>query len=305
MGVHMKSLLSAAAFIALVGGATGASAQATSPTGFYVGAGAGLSKLNSVHVTYYDVGGTFGGTGTEDTLDARFRFKDAFTINGLVGYDFGMLRSDLEVSYARNKLRSLTIDSVNGVPIVLTPADRDDACDYLEATCGGSGNTFTIDGSRARQLNAMGNLWLDVPIGGTITPYIGGGVGIAGFEVDGEGKTKFAWQLGAGLAFNISPNVAITADYRHRQTGKVTITDGASGLRIGSLKTDSLTAGLRLYFGGHAAAVPEYVPAAAPPPPPATQTCADGTVIDASAACPMAAPPPPPPPAPTERGQRG
>ena len=30
---------------------------------------------------------------------------------------------------------------------------------------------------------------------------IGAGVGISGFEVDGEGKGKLAWQLGAGVAF--------------------------------------------------------------------------------------------------------
>ena len=302
----MRSVLSGVAFVALLAGASSANAQADNARGFYVAAGAGVAKLNSVRVTYYDAGGTFGGTGTQDTFDARFRFKNAFIIGGAIGYDFGLIRPDLEISYARNSLRSLTVENVNGTPITLSPADRADVCDFLEATCGGSGNTFTISGSRARQLNAMGNVWFDLPLGGVITPYVGGGLGIAGFEVDGDGKAKFAWQLGAGVALNVSRNLAITADYRHRAASKANIDyDASSGLRIASLKTDSIMAGVRLYFAGHSAAAPEYVPTAAPPPPPApaTQTCPDGTVIDAAAACP--APPPPPPPAPATRGERG
>jgi opacity protein-like surface antigen len=303
----MRVVLSGVAFVTLLAGGSSASAQADNARGFYVAAGAGLAKLNSVQATYYDVGGTFGGTGTQDTLQATFRFKDAFIVGGAIGYDFGVIRPDLEVSYARNSLRSLTIDSVNGSPITLSAADREDVCDFLEATCGGSGNTFTISGSRARQLNAMANIWFDLPLGGMITPYAGGGVGIAGFEIDGDGKAKFAWQLGAGVALNVSRNLAITADYRHREASKANIDyDASSGIRVANLKTDSFMAGVRLYFAAAAAAAPEYVAPVAPPPPPApaTQTCPDGTVIDAAAVCAAPPPPPPPPPAAT-KGERG
>jgi TonB-dependent receptor len=61
--------------------------------------------------------------------------------------------------------------------------------------------------------------------------------------------------------------------------------------------------GVRIAFGGHAAALPPPPPPPLPPaPPPATQTCGDGSVVLATEACPAPpAPPPPPPPAP-ERG---
>ena len=73
--------------------------------------------------------------------------------------------------------------------------------------------------------------------------------GISGFEVDGEGKGKLAWQLGAGVAFNVSPGIALTADYRHRQVGATEVPyDNASGFRVTSLKTDSLQAGFRVKF---------------------------------------------------------
>lgn len=95
----------------------------------------------------------------------------------------------------------------------------------------------------------MGNLWLDLPIGSAIVPYAGGGVGISGFEVDGEGKARFAWQLGSGVAVKLSDGVALTADYRHREVSRTQIAfDSTSGFTIGKLKTDSLLAGIRFTF---------------------------------------------------------
>lgn len=245
----MRFTVSALGAICAVAAATAAQAQ-NANSGFYMAARVGSASLSDPDVSYYDVGGTFGGTGTRDTATANLETKSAVTFGGSLGYDFGMVRADLEVDYARHNIDSVTFVGINGSAVTLSPADRVDVCDYLEASsCGGSGNTFVIDGSRVRQLSAMGNLWLDIPVGGTITPYVGGGLGIAGFEVDGEGKGKFAWQLGAGVAVNVSETVAITVDYRHRQVGRTVVEyDSASGFEIDKLKTDAITAGLRFIF---------------------------------------------------------
>lgn len=228
---------------------TAAHAQDAQPTGFYGELNVGVAHLNDANITYYDDGGTFGGSGAQDTFDGTFDFKSAATFGGKLGYDFGPVRTDLEITYARNKVQAFTINRVNGQAVTLSASDRADVCDYLEAdACGGSGNTFQIDGSRARQLNALVNLWADLPIG-RFVPYAGGGLGIAGYEVDGEGKGKFAWQIGAGAAYHFSPAVAVTADYRHRQNGSTTIEyDNVSGVQLGKLKTDAFTLGLRAYF---------------------------------------------------------
>lgn len=247
----MRTLLKAAALVAALVAPASAFAQDADETGFYASLNAGVASLGDTDITYYDRGGTFGGAGAQDTAVARYDLKSAFTFGGTVGYDFGPVRGDLEVSYARNKIKSTTIKSVNGTAVTtLSAADRQDVCDYLEATtCGGSGTTFTIDGSRVRQLSAMANVWADIPVGGVVTPYVGGGVGVAGFEVEGEGKARFAWQLGAGAAFRLSDGIELTADYRHRETGKFTIEwDANSGTRVGKLKTDAFTAGLRFRF---------------------------------------------------------
>jgi opacity protein-like surface antigen len=286
--MKLKNLITAAAVTCLT--STFAYAQDAQPTGLYAGANAGVAMLNDLDVTYYDAGGTLGGTGGQDTLAGELDFKKGPTFGGVVGYDLGMLRTDLEFSFARNKLRSFTAERLNGAAINLTPGDRQNACNAL-GLCAGSGNTFEVDGGRVRQLNGMANAWIDLPLGG-LTPYAGGGVGFSNFKIEGEDKTRFAWQLGAGAALQLSRALAVTADYRHREARRTNVEfDAVSGLRFGKPKTDTVTLGLRAYFGGRTAEpVREYAPPPAAPVPEYT-------------------PPPPvytPPPAPAPRpGERG
>lgn len=247
----MRSFLKIVAAAAISASmATAVQAEESDDTGLYISLNAGSASLSDPTVTYYDVGGTFGGTGTTDTATATLDTKSTVAFGGAVGYDFGTFRAEAEVQYGRHNIDSLTFVAVNGTPAALTAGDRTDVCDYLEAaTCGGSGNTFTIPGSRVRQLSVMGNVWVDLPVGKTVVPYVGGGVGISGFEVDGEGKGNFAWQLGAGVAFKLSPKFALTADFRHREIAATDIPfDSASGFRVSKLKTNTIQAGIRLTF---------------------------------------------------------
>lgn len=224
----------------------------TDARGAYVSLHAGVAGVNDVNVGYFDEGGTFGGSGATDTAAFRVDLKNAFTFGGAIGYDFGTVRGDIELNYSRNRVKGLELRNINGQTVTLDAADRAEVCDYLEAdSCGGSGNSFTFDGSRLRQLSALANLWLDIPTGSVVTPYAGGGLGIAGYELDGEGKARFAWQLGAGVAFDVSPGVSLSVDYRRRQTNGTTITDDEfpdAGVRIGKVKTNLFTAGLRFRF---------------------------------------------------------
>jgi opacity protein-like surface antigen len=232
---------------ALIGGT--AHAQDTDATGVYIEAGAGIAAVSDTDLTYYDEGGTFGGTGATDSAEFEVGVDNAFTFGGAVGYDFGMIRAELAVDYARNDLESLTLRSINGAAVTLDPAEAEEVCDYLEIDdCDVDGNTFTSSaGGRVRQLSGLVNVWLDIPIGGVITPYVGGGVGIGGFETDGEGDADLAWQLGAGVAVNLSSSLSLTANYRHREVSGATIEwDDVSGFEVGDLKTDAFTAGIRL-----------------------------------------------------------
>lgn len=237
----------------LAAGAAHAQNDAGENRGVYLAVRGGLANLSDVAIDYQDEGGTFGGTGPVDVIETDGKTKSAFTFTGALGYDFGALRADVEIDYSRNKFSGIEIKTVNGGPVgTLTPADAADFCDYAEVSdCSVSGNTINFSGGRVRQLSGIANLWYDIPVGVAITPYVGGGLGIGGFETGGEGKARFTWQLGAGVAVNLSPTVALTADFRHRQISGATFTDDGFpdyALRVGKLRTNSVTAGLRFTF---------------------------------------------------------
>ncbi|NJC08996.1 outer membrane protein [Polymorphobacter fuscus] len=245
----MRSRILTAALVASAMAGSAAAAESDN-TGVYIGLGVGLATLQSTDIGYYDAGGTFGGSGATDRADGSLRFKSAAEFSGLIGYDFGPIRADLQLSYARNKVKSLDIVSINGAPVTLDPADIADVCDYLEADgCSASGNSITFDGGRLRRLSALASAWVDFPTGSVVTPYVGGGLGISGFEIDGEGKGRFAWQLGAGAAFAVSKTVAVTLDYRYRSANGANIAyDATSGFDVGRLRSHSFATGLRFTF---------------------------------------------------------
>ncbi len=101
------------------------------------------------------------------------------------------------------------------------------------------------------------------------------------------GRTEFDGDL--GVSYGISRNFMVFAGYE--------------GTYRKDLRSNGVSAGLRLNFGAPEAAAPPLP--AAPSPAAATQTCPDGSVILATATCPPPPPPPPPPPLATQRGERG
>jgi opacity protein-like surface antigen len=229
-----------------------AQAQSDTRTGAYIALDAGIATVSDTDLDYREDGGTFGGTGATDTLNTRVELDSAFNIGGAIGYDFGQVRADIEIDYNRNKVSALEVRGVNGSSVTLTPGDIQNICDYAEADdCSGSGNTIEFDGGRVRQLSAIASLWYDIPTGSVVTPYLGGGVGVAGFEIEGEGKARFAWHLGAGVAVEVSPGVSLTADYRFRRVGGTTFTDDEYpeyALEVGRIQTSTFSAGLRFTF---------------------------------------------------------
>ncbi|MDJ0893852.1 MAG: outer membrane beta-barrel protein [Alphaproteobacteria bacterium] len=84
-----------------------------------------------------------------------------------------------------------------------------------------------MDG-QVRTFSFMGNLWFDLPVGGDfITPFLGGGVGIAELAYNevraddndtlfaDDGDFNFAYQLGSGLSFRLFPKLRMDAAYRY------------------------------------------------------------------------------------------
>jgi opacity protein-like surface antigen len=83
----------------------------------------------------------------------------------------------------------------------------------------------TVEGD-ADAMFALANLWIDLPLSEIVRPYFGGGVGLGRLDLDIEwtnGDTAFddsdwgfAYQLGAGVALNITDNIALDFGYRYK-----------------------------------------------------------------------------------------
>jgi opacity protein-like surface antigen len=128
----------------------------------------------------------------------------------------------------------------------------------------------------------LANAYFDLGTWYGITPYIGGGVGagvnwlqnfydISAQPAGGFGfaqnrmPTNFAWQIGAGLAYNVSPNLKLEVGYRYLDLGKMStgtiICQGGGGCP-GEVQSFYLAShDVRLGF--------RYIlPTLTPPPPP-------------------------------------
>lgn len=116
------------------------------------------------------------------------------------------LSAELEVGYRRNSLdgqwthtsffSSAVVDAVTG------PID-------------GHVSTFSI----------MANAWYEFDAGLPVRPYVGGGVGWARANAEGafqswtttfdQTESGFAWQLGAGVTYDLKPGMKLGLDYRY------------------------------------------------------------------------------------------
>lgn len=122
---------------------------------------------------------------------------------------------------------------VEGLRVEAEVAYREGQVDGLwKTTTGIFGDNGTLDYEQS-SVSVMANVWYDFDVGG-VKPYVGGGIGWADTELDGRyvGGTiptinfsddGFAWQLGAGLNFGISPNMSLGIGYRYFEGQEVTV----------------------------------------------------------------------------------
>jgi opacity protein-like surface antigen len=202
------------------------SAQAADK-GMYVSGNLGLSLVSDL-----DLNVTGFPTFATTSLDPGFR------IGGALGYDFGAFRAEGEIAYFLN-------DMDEGTSVFLpasSPADGD-----------------------VSVLSFMANGYYDFHISNSsLVPYVGVGLGFANIDVDvthpsisslalaDDNDTVFAYQFMAGLGYNISPTVTLTADYRYFRTTSPEFSCGPALACAGDLETDysnhSFNFGARFMF---------------------------------------------------------
>jgi len=136
---------------------------------------------------------------------ADIEFNTGFTTSVYGGYEFGYgLRLEGELTYKQTEMDKFTF----------------------------RGQSEKIKSDSAI-FGTMANVFFDFKNSSLVTPYIGGGIGIASIYV-GEGTdsngtsiwnedddTVFAYQGGAGVGFNVSNNVTIDLGYRYFGTSEM------------------------------------------------------------------------------------
>lgn len=201
-----------------------APAPATTPGSFYVAGFGGGAVLNDIDYTASD--GAFG----QSFLDT------GYSLDAALGYDFG---------------NGLSIEAQVG---------------YLSAAqTGASYNSSFYTGpipvtGTGSVLYGMLNAWYGVELG-AITPFIGGGVGVASATLDStytgslfeastfkDSAVTYAWQVGGGLSMALADNIDLVGRYRYFATGDFDVVDGQGTTLTSSFGIHLIDAGLKVKF---------------------------------------------------------
>jgi len=159
------------------------------------------------HVSYTFVSKT--------SLDTSF--KTGFVVGGNWGVDWGNFRTELELAYHSN--------SSNKTGHLITSYQDGPVGHALTSTITSRDSIVPTD-ITLHAYSLMANAWYDFhnfsSLG--ITPYIGGGIGLAQVQIGGrlaginlieKNDYTFAWQVGAGASVPVSQDLSLFLDYRY------------------------------------------------------------------------------------------
>lgn len=228
--VHKLSALGLAGLIATL--ASGAMAQGAQTYGFVFG--------GAIVDSAQDADGTIGGgPQTVDTdYDGGFQFGLGIgrSLPGL-STDRLSVRGEIELSYADTDADRIRF-SGNG------PAD--------EVNVGGGLRSTTL----------FANIYADFETETAFTPFVGAGLGIGDFRQDlvygpgvrvSESDTALGVQLIAGVAYEASDSLTLTADARYREfygieSNRFAPTGASTGVLSGDVSALSINFGARFAF---------------------------------------------------------
>ena len=160
------------------------------------------------------------------TKKDNLKYKNGF--NGAVefGVSYDAWRLGLEVSYRQNKIKEST-------------------------NAGFPTTTF----NKINALAGMINVYYDYALTEECSLYVGAGLGMAKFnfvrlaDKIEDGKAVFAWQVLAGVAYDINENWTVEAGYRLFGTSKVKALNAANAaVKVKTPLQNSLELGLRYNF---------------------------------------------------------
>jgi opacity protein-like surface antigen len=222
-----KGIIVSAAFASLSLASPQAGAADIDPvTGYpiYISIFGGASFLEDVDTT------------TPGNFNYSVNTKTGFLIGGAVGLKWNdIIRTEIELSHTRSKAKSYTFGL--GAPNGPFPAQGPISATYL-----------------------LGNIWADLNTDSAFTPYVGGGLGIGWADGDtsfsglgfgyGPGESGLAFQLGAGVKYDMSESFSIDLGYRYKGLKNIDFedNDGSGAYNGGDLFSHNVQVGLSFNF---------------------------------------------------------
>lgn len=237
--MKLRNYLMAGGAVATLVGATTTAANAAQAYASIFG-GASFLENTKVHGSSYTAypGGSYTLL-SQSTQSADMSFKTGYVVGGNFGIDWQSgLRTEVEFAY-----RGASSDKVHLKTSYFYGLNYG-GNKYTYAT--GTTNKDVPGSVNMRAYSLMANAWYDFDIGSTITPYVGGGAGMAlvqldgtlnGFKLHEKNDTVFAWQVGAGASMPIDDSIKAFIDYRYFSAGnaKLKLEPGFHG---GDVKAD-------------------------------------------------------------------
>ena len=166
--------------------------------GLYISGHIGASWLSNADFNRNDSG---------IRLSSEVEFDTGLHLGSAVGYDFGKIRVEGEFGYRSHEFDKMTDIVLNGSPL----SDRD---------ADGDVDTFIF----------LINGFYDIDTGTKLTPYLGGGIGFAAFDIKDlfvpgivrgdQDDTVFAYQLAGGIAYEITEKIFADLSYRFVATSE-------------------------------------------------------------------------------------
>ncbi|MEJ2688016.1 MAG: outer membrane beta-barrel protein [Gammaproteobacteria bacterium] len=173
-------------------------------------------------------------------LHTTSKFTSGYNVAGVLGWNYGQnWRAEAELGYRRNDLDKLAVDKATGTGLA-------------------GGQTYDAHG-HVGTTDVMGNLWYDVDTGSRWKPYVGGGIGWAhinannvsanGVSLADDTSNVFAYQLGAGIGYELTRRTTVSVNYRYFATKDPTFTNVATGTKFNSqYRTNNVGLSLRYRF---------------------------------------------------------
>lgn len=183
---------------------------ATAADGWFVSGNAGISILDDTTVT-----DTFAAGNVTGDVD----FDAGLGISGAVGYAFGPVRLEGELSYREHDLDQVDVKTITIAGVIFTAVGA--------ADLGGDTSSFGF----------MANGYYDFDTGSKWVPFAMAGIGGARISLDvqsvggiavtyDESDTVFAYQAGAGIGYKVTPATTLNLSYRFFGTTDPTFDDG-------------------------------------------------------------------------------